>query len=70
MICGISIVSLPPEILSLSHNISLILIKWYFFSFRSENDDLDQVTFLSLIAGVNNFPILVKNFPQSHLILV
>ena len=41
-----------------------------FLSFHSLSDELEQVTFLSLILGVSHFPIFGKNVPQSHLIKV
>ena len=39
----------------------------YFLSNHSLSDELEQVTFLSLIVGVSHFPILEKNFSHSHL---
>ena len=34
------------------------------------SDELEQATFFTLIAGVSHFPILGKNFPQSHLVII
>ena len=43
----------------------------YFLFIHSLSDELECVTFfLSFIVGVSHFPILGKNFPQSHLIII
>ena len=41
----------------------------YFLYVHSLSDKLEQVTYLSLIVGVSHFPILGKNFRQSHFII-
>ena len=42
----------------------------YFLSIHTVSDELEKVTFLSLVVGVSHFSILGKNFPQSHLIII
>ena len=42
----------------------------YFLNVHSLSDKLEQVTYLSLIVGVSHFPILGKNFRQSHFIII
>ena len=42
----------------------------YFSPIYSSNDELEEVTYLFLIVGESQFPILRKNFPQSHLIII
>ena len=41
----------------------------YFLPIHSSNDEL-EVTYLFLIVGESQFPILRRNFPQSHLIII
>ena len=43
----------------------------YFLSIHSisESDELESVTLLSLNVEVSHFPILGKNFSQSHVII-
>ena len=55
--------------LDLYYNYSVVLIQWHVFYFHSLSDEL-EVAFLSLIVGVCHFPLLRKNFPQSHLIII
>ena len=42
----------------------------YFPPIHSSNDELEEITYLFLIVGESQFPILRKNFPQSHLIIL
>ena len=41
----------------------------YFLPIHNSNDELEEFTYLFLIVAENQFPILRKNFPQSHLII-
>ena len=41
-----------------------------FLSIDSLSNELECVTFLSFIVGVNHFPILGKKIRQSHLIII
>ena len=61
--------SLPQEIQDLSYNFSLVLSQWHIF-IHSLSDELEQLTFLSIIVGVSHFPFLGKKFPQCHLIFI
>ena len=42
----------------------------YFLSVHSLSDELEEVTFLSLIVWVIHFAVLGKNFIQSYLIII
>ena len=63
--------SLSQEIQDLPYNFSVVLIQWQIsFHFQSLSDDLELVTFLSLVVGFSLFLIVGKKFSQLHLIII